>query len=121
MTKPILIVEDEIDIRETLMSFLELKGYTVTTASNGREALKRLEEGLEPCLILLDLMMPTMDGWEFRTRQLADPDLADIPVLVLTGAHYTSEEAASLQALDVLSKPIDIGRMLDHVAGHVSS
>lgn len=116
MTRPILIIEDEVDIRETLASFLELKGYETVMVPNGCEALEALDEGLEPCLILLDLMMPTMDGWEFRTRQLAEPQFADIPVVVLTGAHFDTEEASNLQALDIIPKPIDIPRMLGHVA-----
>ncbi len=116
MSKPILIVEDDDDIRHTLKIFLELKGYEVTAVPDGSEALATLEDGFEPCLILLDLMMPTMDGWEFRSRQLADPELAGIPVVVLSGTYFSNEDADSLQALDILSKPVDIPRMLRHVA-----
>lgn len=116
MSKSILIVEDDTDIRETLQTYLELKGYEVTAASDGCEALEALDDGLQPSLILLDLMMPTMDGWEFRSRQLAEPEWANIPVVILTGAHYSAEEADSLQALDILPKPVDIKRMLGHVS-----
>jgi CheY-like chemotaxis protein len=120
MSKHILIVEDDTDIRETLATFLKIKGYEVTATSDGYQALEKLKNGLRPALILLDLMMPEMNGWEFRRRQLADAKVADIPVVVLTGAHFSSEEAASLQALDILTKPVDISRMLGHLANCAS-
>lgn len=82
----ILIVEDDADIRESLGEALELDGYLVTRAENGREALRMLRAGLTPAVILLDLVMPVMSGWQFRQVQLADPALAGIPVVVVSAS-----------------------------------
>jgi CheY-like chemotaxis protein len=88
---PIMIVEDEADLRDTLKDVLELYGYRVITAANGAEALQQLESrrnGGRPCLILLDLMMPVMNGWELldRLRDGSRPELAAIPVVVVSAA-----------------------------------
>src|SRR5690606_2328003 len=81
----VLVVDDDEDIRLILAQILSLQGYDAPTAANGLDALSQLYDGVEPCLILLDLMMPAMSGWEFRTKQLQDPKLAQIPVVVLSG------------------------------------
>ena len=90
--KRILLVEDDADIRLQVVLALELEGYEVVQASNGKEALALLRssspEGL-PCCIILDLMMPVMDGWEFRRRQREDPALASVPVVVLSALDQT--------------------------------
>jgi len=78
-------VEDEKDLRELLAEVLQDHGYTVATAANGREALDRLASGPLPALILLDLMMPVMTGWEFRRRQIQDVRIAAIPVIAFSG------------------------------------
>jgi CheY-like chemotaxis protein len=109
----ILVVDDDADNRETLADLLGIYGYQVITASNGKEALALLHGGERPCLILLDLRMPVMDGWEFRRRQLADPRLAGIPILVTTAVAPGTVEAESL-AIDVyLPKPFDVDLLLD--------
>src|SRR3954447_13296865 len=79
----ILVVEDDQEILGTLSGLLEEEGYEVQSVVDGRDALHRLRGGLAPELIILDLMMPGMDGWEFRTIQRADPALADIPVVAI--------------------------------------
>ncbi|MBC7545053.1 MAG: response regulator, partial [Candidatus Sericytochromatia bacterium] len=81
----ILIVEDDIDIRETLAEILADEGYSVASAANGLDAISYLQTEAMPCVILLDLMMPVMSGWEFRAKQQQDPTLAGIPVVVLSG------------------------------------
>lgn len=81
---PILVVEDDSDIRETLQQVLELEGYRVATAANGHEGLAALETGERPSLILLDLMMPVMSGAEMLDHLRTDERLADIPVVVVT-------------------------------------
>ena len=76
---PLLIVEDEVAIRETLTEILAKDGREIVTASDGQEALERLTEIPSPCLIVLDLVMPRMNGWEFLQRKSADPSVANIP------------------------------------------
>jgi len=98
-----------------MAQLLTLEGFSVETASNGREALRYLEgeDGGRPNLILLDLMMPVMDGWEFRRRQLADTRSAEIPVVVLSALDQT--RAADIQGAAFLKKPLDFGRLIDLV------
>jgi CheY-like chemotaxis protein len=93
-SKQILIVDDDAQTREGLALVLEAAGHRVRTAANGLEALMELR-CWRPDAILLDLAMPTMDGWTFRIRQLSDPGFADIPVMVLSGSGEAacSEEA----------------------------
>src|SRR5262245_11830612 len=112
---PVLIVEDDADLREMMAQLLTLEGYGTATVSNGREALRYLHEGEVPKVILLDLMMPVMDGWEFRRRQQADPDphLADLPVIVLSA--LDQQRASNLEASAFLKKPLDFDRLLELV------
>jgi CheY-like chemotaxis protein len=112
---PVLIVEDDADLREMMAQLLTLEGYGTATVSNGREALRYLHEGEVPKVILLDLMMPVMDGWEFRRRQQSDPDrkLADLPVIVLSA--LDQQRASNLEASAFLKKPLDFDRLLELV------
>lgn len=95
---------------------LQLAGNRVITASNGREALGLLQERPPPCLILLDLMMPVMDGWQLRAALRRDPRLAEIPVIVVSAV--SEEMAARLGAADFLPKPIDIDKLVEAVCEH---
>src|SRR3954470_15283551 len=81
---PVLIVEDDEDLRDMMAQLLTIEGFEPATVANGREALEYLQTSEKPHVILLDLMMPVMDGWEFRRQQKADPDLARVPVIVLS-------------------------------------
>jgi CheY-like chemotaxis protein len=110
---PVLIVEDDADLREMMAQLLSLEGYRAETASNGREALKYLERGDRPDVILLDLMMPIMDGWEFRRRQVENPELAQVPVVVLSALDQA--RAADLGGTAFLKKPLDFDRLLELV------
>ncbi len=110
MSGTVLIVEDDLDTREMLGRFLELEGYKVETAENGRRALERLGSGVGACVILLDLMMPVMDGWQFRQEQIRDASLADIPVIVVSAAGR--ERLEKIQANAYLSKPVDLDELL---------
>jgi CheY-like chemotaxis protein len=108
----ILIVEDDDDIREALSQILELEGYAVREAANGREALDISAREQVPSLILLDLMMPIMDGWQFRSEQMKDPALAKVPVIVISADAGVHEKVASFGAASVLPKPISLDRLL---------
>ncbi len=112
----ILIVEDDPDFRDTLAELLQLEGYRVAQAANGREALEHLRQGMPPCIILLDLMMPVMSGWEFREAQQQDPALAQIPVAVLTGVRNSVDRVAALGAVGYFQKPVDMQDVLTTVA-----
>jgi CheY-like chemotaxis protein len=112
----ILIVEDDPGIRQLLRLFLEHKGYTAKSAANGREALKQLQPDQPlPVLILLDLMMPIMDGAAFRQAQQADPRIAAIPVVVLSVAESIEAQAPLLTANAYLPKPIEFDSLLQVV------
>ncbi|HEX5475180.1 MAG TPA: response regulator [Vicinamibacterales bacterium] len=111
MTPRVMIVEDDRDTREMLGRFLELEGFTVQTASNGRQALDTLKTGPRACVILLDLMMPVMDGWQFRAAQTQDPGLSSIPVVVVTAAGQR-DHVPPIDADAWLSKPVDLERLV---------
>ena len=108
----ILIVEDDDDIREALTQILELEGYVVREAANGREALDISCREPTPSLILLDLMMPVMDGWQFRAEQMKDPNLSKVPVVVISADASVHEKVATFGAASVLPKPISLDRLL---------
>jgi CheY-like chemotaxis protein len=118
----ILLVDDNVDEREALECFLETKGLDVCCASDGREALYTLRNGPRPCLILLDLNMAGMDGWEFRRRQLLWPQMADIPVAVVSGHAEVKAVTRAMQAAEVWRKPAPLHLVLravsDHCHGH---
>lgn len=104
-------MEDEPDLREDLAYLLAADGFTVRTAAHGAEALAILAAGYRPDLIILDLMLPVMDGWETRARLLADPQLAPIPVLILSGIANDEPEVAPLRAAAYLTKPVGVDRL----------
>lgn len=109
---PILIVDDDPDLRELMSDLLASHGYAVETAADGQEALDYLHSSrASPSLIILDLMMPRMDGWEFREHQRADPELARIPVVVFSGVHDLERCTRDIAAVEILPKPIDIDRL----------
>jgi CheY-like chemotaxis protein len=102
----VLVVDDERAIVEALSDLLESEGYSVATATDGIEALEQLLGGLRPCLIVLDLMMPRMDGWDFRQAQMKFADLKNIPVIVLSAAGFSEASVkAQLGNVEFLSKP----------------
>ncbi len=105
----ILIVEDDREIRETLKELLELEGYRTVGAGNGKEALERLPSMPTPCLILLDLMMTLMDGWEFLSEKTGDIRIAPIPVVVVSALQKTESPKG---AVGYIRKPIDFDVLL---------
>ena len=110
----VLVVDDDTDIRETLEEVLADNDFPAIGAENGAVALERLRSDAEPpCVILLDMMMPVMDGRTFRLAQQDDPTLSHIPVVVLT-AHASGERSArELQVDAFLRKPVDLETLLD--------
>jgi CheY-like chemotaxis protein len=114
----LLVVDDDAIIRLGLTMLLKMEGYDVHEASNGRDALEFLRQNPNfPCLIVLDLMMPVMDGVEFRRIQLQDPDLAHVPVVVVTGKNDLGE-VEDLQPLKVVRKPFQADDLLDLIETH---
>lgn len=113
----VLVVDDDADVRSVLREVLEHAGYRVTGAKNGSDALECLR-GLErlPDCIVLDLMMPVMSGYEFRSAQLADEVLATIPVVLLSAVSDRDGVADALGAAAILTKPVGLSALLDAVA-----
>jgi CheY-like chemotaxis protein len=109
----VLLVEDNVDVREMMATALELDGHCVRTAANGWEALRLLESGVHPCVILLDLMMPVMDGWAFGAELENKPALAAIPVIVVSAVG--GDLLNRVRAAAYVSKPVDIDRLLEIV------
>ena len=113
----VLIVDDDFALRDALCAALEAEGFAVAAASNGREALDYLRSGARPSLVLLDLMMPIMNGWEFRTEQRQDPELADIPVVVLSAFARSGDE--ELRGIgQFLRKPFQLADLLAAVRAY---
>jgi CheY-like chemotaxis protein len=116
-THPIVVVDDDNDLRETLGELLTEEGYETRLFENGRVALDFLREGGDPQLILLDLMMPEMNGWQFREEQLKDARLRDIPVVVMTASR--GPDSQRIQASEVLYKPVGLGQLIEAVERHL--
>lgn len=111
----ILIVEDEEGIREMVQIVVEAEGYLALTAANGREAIKVLSGRAPPCLILLDLMMPEMDGWQFLQEMEKVPEWAEVPVVVLTAY---GEKAPPSGVIGILRKPVELDALLSTLRIH---
>ncbi len=107
----VLIVDDDTDICETIRTILEIYGYKAVTANDGAEALALLRGGIRPSLIILDLMMPRMNGAQFRQAQLREPAFRAIPVMVLSCDGRAEAKAADL-GLEVLRKPVELEVLL---------
>jgi len=107
----VLVVEDDEDARDAMVALLQMKGYRAVPAGNGQEALDYLKKAPVPDLIILDLWMPVMDGWQFRIEQVKDPRLAHIPVIVVTAL----SDRADVDANEVIIKPVDVDRLLTSV------
>lgn len=108
----ILVVDDDADIRGTVAEALEEEGFAVAKAENGAAALKMLLAGARPDIILLDMMMPEMDGWAFRAEQQRHPEIAAIPVIVFTAYGVPHETAAQIGAQGFLKKPLRLDELL---------
>ena len=112
----VLVIDDENDIREDVVEILREEGYEAVSAANGADALAALRAGPKPALILLDLMMPVMNGLEFRADQLREPAFADIPVVLMSGTNNVPEKAQDMKVTAYLVKPFRLGDLLRIVA-----
>jgi CheY-like chemotaxis protein len=111
----ILVVDDDPDLASTVGDVLQMAGYAVAIAGNGLEAIELLRGGARPELILLDMMMPVMDGWGFRAEQAKVPGAADIPVIALTADGDAKRKAESIRADGALGKPVAIRPLLAEI------
>jgi len=119
MTWHVLLIEDDDDARETLAVVLSGRGFRVTTARNGADALRDVRErALRPAVILLDLVMPLMDGHAFLAAQAEEPLLADVPVIVVSSETHVPAVAPPVRA--IVSKPIALQELLRHIRGVVA-
>lgn len=117
--KKILIIEDDQDIREVLTEILGDEGYDVNVAGNGEEGLECLRQGDLPNLIILDLMMPVMDGFAFRAEQCANATWCDIPVIVMSADGHVAEKQTKVGGVAYLKKPPDLDDIIKTVAKHL--
>jgi CheY-like chemotaxis protein len=108
----VLVIDDAVGTRSALAELLRTRGYQVREAGNGTEGLAALHEDAGICVIVLDLLMPESDGWSFRERQLADPAIAHVPVIVFTVAGKTELLKYTLKVEDVLHKPASVSELL---------
>jgi CheY-like chemotaxis protein len=116
----VMIVEDDDEIRELLAEMLADSGHLVSTARHGKDALELLRSKPQPDIVLLDLMMPVMDGWQMRAEMLADPTLAGIPVIIVSGAADLQDGSETLKAARVLTKPVKWPVLLESIRDHAS-
>lgn len=116
----VLVVEDDEVIRESMRELLELEGFDVISAANGREALDFVRAGGRPCAVLLDLFMPVMDGWQFLAEIDRDRELSDLPITVVSAA---GDRVSGIGRRRLLRKPVGLQRILAAVrtscAGHL--
>lgn len=114
----VLVVDDDGDIREVLGDLLTTEGFSVASASNGEKALMWLRSSGRPSVILLDLMMPVMNGRAFRQAQLADPKLAEVPVIVMSASENLLGLNSEFEGVPRLPKPIEVDDLLESLSKH---
>jgi two-component system, chemotaxis family, chemotaxis protein CheY len=115
----VVIVEDDEDLREGMAFLLARRGHKVVTAGDGREAVERLDQMEQPpCMIILDLMMPEMDGWQVRQWLLRSPSLAAVPVVLVSGVADVDEAARTMSVIDYLRKPVDFDKLYHLLSAH---
>jgi two-component system chemotaxis response regulator CheY len=115
----VLVVEDDQSLCDVVVDVLQDEGYSTYAASNGLEALTHIKRE-RPELVLLDLMMPLMDGWELASALRSDPEWSDIPIVVMTADHDAERKRRELGAEAALPKPFDIEELSELVAGHIT-
>jgi two-component system, chemotaxis family, chemotaxis protein CheY len=108
----VLVIEDDLDLASAVCELLNASGHEASNAVDGMAALQKLRDGHLPDVILLDLMMPRMDGWKFREQQMSDAQLKDIPVVVLSAGGQIAE---SIDVTCILRKPVDPAALLNAI------
>jgi CheY-like chemotaxis protein len=121
MTRHVLVIDDDLDIREAIAEILEEHGATVTTAVNGQDGLEKLRAGPRPDVVLLDLMMPVLDGRAFCERVRSEPELAGLRIVVLSAYREVEELARELGVVSVMPKPLDLPKLVELVERHSRS
>ncbi len=116
MAKKILVIEDDTAIRELLVELLNSEGYEVLSAVHGQEGIDFLKNGSLPDVILMDLMMPVMDGYAFRTEQLKNSKWSTIPTIVMSAEAQAREKLKPYHVNDFLSKPVELDTILSTIA-----
>ena len=112
----ILLVDDDESICSSLKEHLEDEGHAVSTAADGQQAFRMLRRGVRPDVIVLDAMMPVMNGWDFRSAQLSDPDFANIPVVVVSAGGFGSRTVLSqFGVADYVPKPLDTAALIQAI------
>ena len=115
----VLVIDDDADLRESIGVMLQAAGHSFTTANDGLEGLARLRSmNQRPCVVVLDLMMPRMSGFELREAMKSDPALAKIPVIVVTGAGPLADRRSRELDAEILRKPFEVSVLLDAVTRH---
>lgn len=110
--RSVLVVDDDLEIREALRDVLEDAGHSVALAANGTLALEYLETHENPRVILLDMMMPGLDGWGFRAKQLSEPAIAKVPVVVMSASAYVAK-SGGFEADGYIQKPFKLEQLLE--------
>ena len=116
MSCRVLVVEDDADLREMMAQILTLEGFEIDTATDGVDALARLAGARHPDVILLDMMMPRMDGWTFVNRQAETPAIAGIPVVVVSAA--PRDRLRGVRAAAILQKPLNVDELITALRTH---
>jgi CheY-like chemotaxis protein len=119
--RPLMIIDDDDDLRQALTLIMSTYGYDVAAFGDARGALGALENGTEPFLILLDLMMAGMSGWEFRAAQLRNSRISSIPVVVLTAANTLTDGGNTLSGVEIIPKPFALDSLLAVVERHAAA
>jgi two-component system chemotaxis response regulator CheY len=111
----VLVIDDDAEIRQALTEILEDEEYTVRCASNGREALEILSRGPCPDVILLDVMMPVMDGWHFLSARLGVPELVEVPIIIISAGFDAEREAHKVGVFEFARKPLHVDDLVERI------
>jgi CheY-like chemotaxis protein len=111
----VLVVDDDAEIRQALAELLEDEEYAVMLAANGKEALELVSTGKRPDVILLDVMMPVMDGWHFLSARLKYPELIEVPIIIISAGQEAEREAHKVGVFEVAKKPLHVDDLIQRI------